>query len=325
MVCFHLQKTEVSHHFRADLINICEGAKVQGFARGDYMELIDLVLLFLGHKTEGFSGFVRPGAMHQARWMAKLLYSFKIVLLKDRILDLPKGSVFTAQQYEKLERFVFGAAFFYVPWWLSAGVAAESPVNDLNYIKSVHSYSLIDPQLSESALRAFKNHLWYLTEELILLALFSSSLSSAEKEELVKELKNYLPGERCEGRFGTAFGKPQFPALPSDIAEASLKSFAGKDSWCFFRILKLDSSFLSLPVESWNEDVSFNAAKIVVDNLKVVNDSAERGVKLCSDFLTKAKTNPKFQNVLQVVENNRNEIPNQRLKKEQSKNWFVKI
>ena len=84
---------------REDLINICESAKVKSFARGDYRELVDLVLLLVRHNTESFTGFLRPGAMRTARWMAKLIYSFKIVLLKEKILEPPKGSILAAQQF----------------------------------------------------------------------------------------------------------------------------------------------------------------------------------------------------------------------------------
>ena len=218
--------------------------------------------------------------MHTARWMTKLIYSFKIVLLKEKILELPKGSILAAQQFQRLERFVLAAALFYVPWWLRAGVAADSPVNDLSLIKSIQSYSLIDQQVSTSAMGAFKKHLWYLTEELIPLALFSSTLNDFEKKRIAEEIKKHVPSDNSENRFGAAFGKPQFPDLPLNIMEASLEQFVGKDSWSFFRILKLESSFLDLPVESWDKDEGFKAAKTVVKNLKVVNDSAERGVKL---------------------------------------------
>ena len=46
--------------------------------------------------------------------------------------------------------------------------------------------------------------------------------------------------------------------------------------------------------------------------LNLTNDSAERAVKLSSDFLSSAKNESQYQNVLQVVELNRNEIPNLR-------------
>ena len=53
-------------------------------------------------------------------------------------------------------------------------------------------------------------------------------------------------------------------------------------------------------------------SKNVISNLCVVNDSAECGVKLCSDFVRTAKKEIKFQNIMQVVESNRNMLPNQR-------------
>ena len=47
-----------------------------------------------------------------------------------------------------------------------------------------------------------------------------------------------------------------------------------------------------------------------VRNLKVTNDTAERGVKLVSDFSKILTKDPEdLQNVLQVVEQHRREVP----------------
>ena len=46
--------------------------------------------------------------------------------------------------------------------------------------------------------------------------------------------------------------------------------------------------------------------------LQVVNDVAERGVKLCNDFIGSSRDEERFQNILQVVENHRKAQPNQR-------------
>ena len=77
---------------------------------------------------------------------------------------------------------------------------------------------------------AFKNHLWYLTEELIPLALFSSTLNDDEKKRIAEEIKKYVPSDHFQNRFRAAFGKPQFPDLPLNIMEVSLEQFVGKDS-----------------------------------------------------------------------------------------------
>ena len=90
----------------------------------------------------------------------------------------------------------------------------------------------------------------------------------------------------------------------------------------FFQILKLDTGFLELPVDEWESSSSFQAGKEVINSLSVVNDGAERGVKLTHEFLVQARKENNFENVLQVVENDRHAVPNQRKRKQKSKSWF---
>ena len=89
----------------------------------------------------------------------------------------------------------------------------------------------------------------------------------------------------------------------------------GNDSWMFFKILKLDSSFLPQPIDTWKKNPAFVDAKIIIDHNKVVNDAAERGVKLAQDFQRATPKEKRYQNVLQVVENSRKLIPDQRISK----------
>ena len=84
-------------------------------------------------------------------------------------------------------------------WWLTSPVASACPANDLNLIKTLNSYKEIDPQVSSTAMSAFGNHLWYLTEELLPLVLFSSSVEDEEKSKIVDEIKRHVPSEKCEG------------------------------------------------------------------------------------------------------------------------------
>ena len=56
----------------------------------------------------------------------------------------------------------------------------------------------------------------------------------------------------------------------------------------------------------------------------MVNDSAERGVKLAYDFLASSRKEQHYQNVLQVVEIDRAKIPNQRKRtSDGGKEWFM--
>ena len=56
--------------------------KTSTFVRGDYKELCELIVVYLGGHVESFK-FKRPGASHHARFMAKAIYSTKMALLVD--------------------------------------------------------------------------------------------------------------------------------------------------------------------------------------------------------------------------------------------------
>ena len=89
-------------------------------------------------------------------------------------------------------------------------------------------------------------------------------------------------------------------------------------------IIRLDPEFLSLPVKTGELDSSFNEAKLTVSNLVVVNDGAEKGVKLCHDYINSRKQEGVLQNILHLVENIRARIPDIRQREKQTKErkWF---
>ena len=70
-----------------------------------------------------------------------------------------------------------------------------------------------------------------------------------------------------------------------------------------------------MPVNEPSDSLSFQDGMKIINSLKCVNDCAERGVKLGADFLAAAKIEQRYQNILQVVENDRKVLPNQRNKK----------
>jgi hypothetical protein len=291
--------------------------------RGDYAELMKLTILYLSNDKPNFT-FQKPGALHKARWMAKLLYSIKMNLLQTKIMnELPKGSVFRKGQEQKVSRFVKFVVFVYFPWWITCSSAKDAPVNDCKFIAELLQYSQIDQQISASATKAFKSHLWYLTEELVPLALFSSKINDSEKEKRCCEILKFEKNDKFQNRYGTNFGKPSFPSPePRD-----LHHFIGQDSWLTFDVLNLQTDFLREQVKDWKNCDSFQVSQQVVNNLRVVNDTAERGVKLASDFLSGAQIEKRYQNVLQVVENDHQRVPNQRKRKRNGKEqtWFLSL
>lgn len=87
-----------------------------------------------------------------------------------------------------------------------------------------------------------------------------------------------------------------------------------------FRILGLETNFLCERVNKWPGQSSFLSSKAKTAGLNVINDSAEWGVKLSSDYLDAARSEERYQSVLQVMEEDRKQLPNLRKRKFQNDN-----
>ena len=158
--------------------------------------------------------------------------------------------------------------------------------------------------IAVAAIKCFGNHMWYLTEELVPLALFSNTINVDIKEKMVTKMLKLGEGGLCTKRHGTGFGKPTFPMMPTKVTE-DLSRYVGIDSWSFFKIMKIKTDFLWKFLTDWESDDGYKKAKLIVNSISVVNDAAERGVKLGYDFLGTAVKEERYQRVLQVVENSR--------------------
>ena len=60
--------------------------------RDDYREVLELLSIFLGKPPSRDVHFSAPGAMHHARWMAKVLYSFKVWMFRSQFKLTSKES-----------------------------------------------------------------------------------------------------------------------------------------------------------------------------------------------------------------------------------------
>ena len=310
-----------------EIVELCKHLQKQQFIRGDYKELVNLLLLYLtGDNEQGSNMLNRPGALHRARWMSKMIYCLKIDLLSNKIIeDLPKGTVYASGQQQKIKSFVQFFIFCYASWWLTSPIPASAPLNDLMLINNLIKYREQDEKCANAALHAFSRHLWYLTEELVVLCLFDTNVKDETKGKIAMKLLS-LDHKVCTKRKGSGFGKPILPKIPKKSVDSlDLSLFVGEDSWSIFSVMKLNYGFLSKPVEYWPKDAGYLEAKLIINNLSVVNDGAERGVKLAYDYIGSSKKEDNFQNILQTVENDRRLIPNQRKRKLTSKGWSLKL
>lgn len=157
------------------------------FIRNDYQECAELMLILLGETPERGIHWLKPGACHHARWMSTVIYSAKMYLFS-------KQMMYDKEMVSKLEQICLFNALVYTKHWLESPNGVDAPFNDLQLIKELKDFEDLggsfNKEVSVKASNVFKNHYWYLTEELAVFALFSNKMSN-EKRQIAQKLKMY--------------------------------------------------------------------------------------------------------------------------------------
>lgn len=166
----------------------------------------------------------------------------------------------------------------------------------------LQDYRVINANIAKEAEIKFRNHLWYLGADLAPLAFFSDQLTTKEKFAMQKSLSKE-PKEA--GR--------QLKLNPStDFRRIHLHSLIDSSSLDTMKMLKLDLELLTGTHPSvWKKSLTYQRMKLKINALKVVNDTGERAIALISSvngLLTKNES--ELQNVLQVIEQKREQMPN---------------
>ena len=283
------------------IIKCMNDAISKKFPREDYRELLDLVIIFLGGVPPGGITFKKPGAYHMARWMSKAIYSLKIFLFRTEF-RLTKGE---EKSLFKITQFIVKC---YVKYWIHAPEAISSPLMDIKFLRELEQYKQVDKPIAEVAIGKFVNHLYYLTDECIAFSLFDNSVTENTKLKMAQkmlEAPDVDSGEEYEGKNVNSLKKLPLPKEKvSQFLQSSdeeiLLNLVNNNSLYFLRRFKI-GNFLHLHPSQWVNCNEYQQGKLLVDNLKVVNDSAERGIKLIQDFNHKVtKDEDQKQFLLQV-------------------------
>ncbi|KAG7168743.1 hypothetical protein Hamer_G027206 [Homarus americanus] len=264
---------------------------VTEWAREDYREAAELTLLVLGVNPPRGTHFLRPGACHHARLMAKIIYYLKIYMFS-RQLEL------SSDLCVKLQRMAIFLSLLYTPAWLKSPVAEDAPVNDLQLHHELLRYRAVDCEVADAALAVASRHLWYLRPQTIVLSLCSEKLSAAEKKEMATKLSCL---EETNDYANDNLVIQQTTRLSDLIDERS---------WMIFKEHHVcGTAWLMSPVEDWEKNEEFMKLKDFSRSLKVTNDVAERGIKLMQDFIgSVTKDEQQLQDVMQLVEKHRKQM-----------------
>ena len=267
----------------------------QRHPRDDYQELLELSVVVLGGVPKRGIRLRKPGAMHRARWMSKAIYAIKLHLFRRQFR-------LTAAEATGIRRAVVFVVSSYTAAWFQAPFAAAAPATDLGFLKALVAYP--DRSLSKAVVPVFMRHLWYLSERLVLVALFDDDVPLATKRAMVAASRD---------REGSEDPPRRVTVDAATVQNKSLADFVTMTSGQLFDILDLDAGFLDEDPGQWGDDERFRAATLRVRALSVTNDFSERAVALFQGFnLALTRDEEQKQFLVQVVERHRRQHPDAR-------------
>lgn len=185
--------------------------------------------------------------------------------------------------------------------WFTATNAIKAPINDIPFIKKLYNYKNDDEKIAETALKKFINHLWYLSDECVTFSIFDNRVTVEQKRRMAnKMLMNELDEYEEVGEVKKK-DSLKIEDIPNFIRQDLPVDLITYKSIKLFDRFNIQTNFLSLDPKYWEENEDYKKGKEIVGSLKVVNDTAERHVKLMEEFNSKiTKNEVQKQFLLQV-------------------------
>ncbi len=215
--------------FALEAKELCQNLlEKKSFKRGDYEYLVTLCYIYLGGEVTNFK-FRQPGGCHEARFMADSLYIL--------VLNMTHGilNILNETELNQMKTLCDYIAIFHGPYFLRTSIPEKAPSLDLQLVKNLKELSNKYKPISEAVLLSIDNHLWYLSEELVILTLADDSLEDEKKDNIAKKLLTF------ERPINFLIQKPKQQKLES---KNELADFVGEQSWFLFEILEMEEKDL---------------------------------------------------------------------------------
>ena len=135
--------------------------------------------------------------------------------------------VINEEEKMMLETAALFISICYAPWFLKSYMVAKAPSNDLSAIKS--SFHIKDhyPRLGQALLASMQRHCWYLSEQLVLLALADDDIELELKSKILDKLLDYEVPDLFK------IGKPELPVV---LNWTELSDLVGPQSWLLLKV-----------------------------------------------------------------------------------------
>ena len=169
-------------------------------------------------------------------------------------------------------------------------------------MRELINYEDIDPEISKATAKKNSNHLWYLAPKTVGLSIFDDNVPTQVRANMAQVMLEADRGEEEEEEEVKKYilHQKDFSSF-TNLEFSSFVTNAIKKLFAQFSINGKNPT-------TWNDDPGYKSGLQKLQKMVVVNDVAERGVKLIQEYnniLTKDETEKQF--VLQIVnENNKN-------------------
>lgn len=189
----------------------------------------------------------------------------------------------------------------YVQAWFSCANTIEAPLNDIIFLKKLVLYKNINKKIADLALKKFCNHLWYLNEECVVFSLFDPRISNEDKRMMAKKL---LQEKAVDDE--DEIDLPKKLTLKAEeicnFLDRNLPvELLSRNSLKTFTRFNINSDFLKIDSAKWDDNFDYKRGQDIIKSIKVVNDTAERHVKLMKEYnKTITKNEDQKQFLLQV-------------------------
>lgn len=271
--------------------------------RDDYKELNILGIRFFGerfnrHKTNQaeFYALINPS---NARFMGAAIQGIKCYLFR---YQLNWESAERRKIRKNLERFVLFVTLVYIRLWNGSNVLFDTGINTVEFLRNLEKYAELDFDIAKVAKDALCRHLYYMSEELSVLSMFSTKVSCDEKNEIAAMLLQQnnvnLPVRRITPDEVSNHIRYSNDIEFGNINQLRVADLVGERSFYLFNVMNISTEFLHNDARTWFKNNEYLRAKhLISKTLTCVNDTSERVIS-ASKYKYKrqrCKTNDSFR------------------------------
>ena len=162
-------------------------------------------------------------------------------------------------------------------------MAAEAAYNDLRLYESLLRFRKVDEVVAEATQNKMRCHTSCRKPETMVFCLASEAVNADHWAEVASTLLTRPDDLETEESVGSA-------ASVTD-QQTRLSNLVDERSWLVFQLLGVDPGcWLKQPADKWMEDAEFLAYQRFIKDLRVTNNTAERGIALITDFHVQRRT-----------------------------------